>query len=707
MPLPKNMSDDEFGMDVDEEYAYDEIEMPVNPDEINYYSTDEFFTLLCRNETIEIHRIHSFDFFTDVFNYLKDKWLDDAPDLKQTSYYKWLLHKISDDTSETDDELPPLKIEEMFDGYIVGLLKLFKICRTTPDENREVYISDDDTGIERRELLSRIFDVVKLSKDYMIKHAMLTHHINSVKFSSLTQQEKRINMISDTTLKPHQVVESYILDRLEECGYKHHKSCCYERVVSSTGVKTFAWARKMKISQFIPHELTAEKNYSIYKLYTNSPSYNMNKTLSTFFTEDSHQSRFPALNPNRSMYSCRNGIWHTGHLAFYDYKDQARWPEITKRKIASMIKYDPRAAEFVPPSARDTCLKHYDIDFKHGDLINNCDDIMDIDCNKEFYTPDLDNVLSYQRLDQDTIDNVYALLGRLFYDTRRHDDMQLLLFFKGVAGSGKSSVLNLITECFDKEAIGTLNSNCQDQFSLEHLTDVDIVITYEAKRNMKFDQAVLQQCVSGERTTVVKKGVKSEDMLWRAPFVMAGNELPAWRDAAGSMARRLALIPFNHRVVQQDEELGDRMLKDVLTYITKMTLMYRQMVIRSKKKGFWSVRKDGTTLASAQLIAVRDEIIADLQPLVNFIVRSGKFDISHQDDDLDPETTYVTEHAFVDKYRTYCRDHNLSMGTWNQDQYRTVFEDYKITRKQAILEYDNQTTNAYFLFGIRFKQQND
>ena len=211
----------------------------------------------------------------------------------------------------------------------------------------------------------------------------------------------------------------------------------------------------------------------------------------------------------------------------------------------------------------------------------------------------------------------------------------------------------------------------------------------------------MQQCISGERTTIVRKGEKSYDQKWTAPFVMAGNELPGWKDAAGSMARRLVLVPFNHRVIEQDEELGPRMSRDILEYIPKFTIMYRQMVIRSNKKGFWSVRGDGSTIASQQLLDVRNEIISELQPLVNYIIRSGKFELSHMDNSLPSEDTYITETVFLEGYRQYCRDTGLQMGTWNPDLYRTVFEDYKITRRQAVLDYEGTETNAYFLFGIR------
>ncbi|AEP15421.1 hypothetical protein EPVG_00386 [Emiliania huxleyi virus 201] len=667
------------------------------------YSPEELFALLCANEQYAISRIGGFENIDDLFDMLSNVWLDNHPDLETISYYKWLLGKVSDLHSATDSELKPAEIEQLFDITSIGIYRLFRICMTVPDENRDVYMSDTAEGLERRGRLAHILKTVQVCKNYMVAHSMMTNHINSSRYASLTKYETTVNIISDTDLKPHQQVENHILNQLDNYGYRHYKKYCYKRIVTKDNSPVFAWERKEKVTDFIPNELTMEKNYAMYKLYTHAPSYNMNAHLSRFLTEDSKQIRFLPLNPNRHIYSCTNGIYHTKHCAFYDYADEQNWPQITQQAIDRMVKYDPSAVDFVPPNGNDTCLRHYEYEFKHGDYINNCTDFMDIDPSV-FKCRDFDNVLEYQKLTPDTIENIYGLIGRLFFETKQYDDMQLLLFFKGVAGSGKSSVLNLISECFDPEAIGILNSNCQDQFSLEHIADAHIVITYEAKRDFRFNQATLQQCVSGEGVTIVRKGEKSYDKKWTAPFVMAGNELPGWKDAAGSMARRLVLVPFNHRVIEQDEELGDRMSKDILEYIPKFTIMYRQMTIRSNKKGFWSVRGDGTTLCSQQLLDVRNEIISELQPLVNYMLRSGKFELSHMDNSLPAADTYITEAIFLEGYRQYCRDTGLQMGTWNADLYRTVFEDYKITRRQAVLEYDGVETNAYFLFGLRLVQ---
>lgn len=703
-----DINDEPWGMDDDDQLFVtdDQLISVSNAGETNNsYDIDEFFSVLKNRDQIEYTRVPSFDFITELFTELKTKWIDDEPNLNIQSYYKWLLAKVSDEPSVTDDEIEPIKIEELFAKELIGLYGLFRFCKQIPDATQTTYISETEEGIARRGLLSHIIDSVSISKDYMTQHSMMTHHIQSRKYVNLTSAERRINMVSDTNLKPHQVVENWLLDQLSDRGYRHHKGYCYERkMLQGPGNKfSMAWDRKVKLKTFIQKQIKIENNYAVYKHYTSHASYTMNATLARFLTQDSDQTRFPALDPNRHIYSYKNGFYHTEYIAYFPYDDPSKWPLIFKNAQKRMLPHDPRAADWLCPSLSDTCLKHYDLEFEHGQIINEAEHLRDIPLNS-FLTPDLDNILNYQGLSEETIDNVYSLLGRLFYDIKHHDDMQLLLVFKGVAGSGKSSVINFIAECFDEEAMGTINSNTNDRFSLAHLADCDVCACSELKADLQFNQAVLQQCVSGERTTVEGKGKDLFSQKWRAPFIMAGNELPRWRDASGSMARRLALILFNRRVIHQDEGLFESMKKSIAHAIPKMTIMYRLMVIRSEKKGFWSPLSDGSTIASKQMLATRNEILAELQPLVNHITRSGKYELTNMDESLQRDDTYITESVFLDNFRNWCHSTNIKMPTWNGDTYNTVFEDYGIEKRIATLDYDGSLINGYFLFGIRAKQ---
>jgi len=705
---------DVYGIDdatsEDESFDEDVIMLPENnpqEDDAYFYTAPHFVTLMQEEGDISVGKIRELvPFFDSVLDHFKGIWFDTQPEEGQ-SRYDWLLKKVTDEEDPNEGSFSPLQVEHLFDTVLIGLYRIFAFCRRTSDEEGKFYINDNQEGLDRQAEFARLVETVKLCKDYMLKHAMFTFHMDTLKYGQLAQAEKTISMISDGNLKPWQVVESFLLDRFQELGLRHHKDYCYTRIIAKNGTKTMAWKPLMLISEFIPTEITPEKNYSIYRLYTGSPSYNMNNTFSRFFTKDSKQTRFPALKPNRYLRSFNNGFFHILHLAFYDYNDKKNWPAITARKIIVNADHDPKASEYVAPTSNDTCLKHFDLDFVWGELINNCNSIMDID-SSEIETPELDKILQYQRLEPDTIRNVYCLIGRLFYDVKRFDDWQLMLYFKGVAQSGKSSILNFIQECFDYEAFGILNSNCQDQFMLEHIFEAEVVATFEAKRQTKIDQATLQQCISGEKTTVNQKGKKSFDKIWTSQFVMAANEILGVRDAAGSVARRLALFLMNYKVVAQDEEMGKRMVKQIADYLLKFNLIYRQEVFNSEKKGWWSIRSGGTSLASPQMLAYRDEVIADLQPLVNFIVKAGIFDLVLIDESLDAEECYINEKVFVDKYRMFCRDLNLNMGIWNSDLYKTVFDDYKIVRKQAHLPTEGGVlVNGYFLFGIREKPQDD
>ena len=66
---------------------------------------------------------------------------------------------------------------------------------------------------------------------------------------------------------------------------------------------------------------------------------------------------------------------------------------------------------------------------------------------------------------------MYALLGRLLYEVGQRDNWQVLLFVKGMAGSGKSTIAKLIRNCYPSHLVGTLGSKMEETFGLSAIAD--------------------------------------------------------------------------------------------------------------------------------------------------------------------------------------------------------------------------------------------
>ena len=131
-----------------------------------------------------------------------------------------------------------------------------------------------------------------------------------------------------------------------------------------------------------------------------------------------------------------------------------------------MIDIDENAPSYLPPDIdTDSTLHYIPIHCRYEAELNGPASISDIDTTA-FCTTDMNNVFAYQELDSETMNCIYALLGRLFYDIGRHDDWQLLLIIKGVAGSGKSSIIELFSSLFHADSTATLAGNMQATTSI-------------------------------------------------------------------------------------------------------------------------------------------------------------------------------------------------------------------------------------------------
>lgn len=106
------------------------------------------------------------------------------------------------------------------------------------------------------------------------------------------------------------------------------------------------------------------------------------------------------------------------------------------------------SAEFKMIDAAKITHKHLDIEFdftKYSDW-------------SEIKTPFLDMILDYQQLDEEVKKWIIAMLGRLLYPRKLHDDWNTIVFLHGVPDSGKSEILNAMVNIMGAPHVTTLTA---------------------------------------------------------------------------------------------------------------------------------------------------------------------------------------------------------------------------------------------------------
>ena len=293
---------------------------------------------------------------------------------------------------------------------------------------------------------------------------------------------------------------------------------------------------------------------------------------------------------------------------------------------------------------------------------------------------------------------MYILLGRLLYPLGLLDDWQVIPFIKGLAGTGKSTIITQVTKNFFEEAdVGQLSNESERLFGLSAIHDKFLYIAQEVKRDFSLGQAQFQTMVSGETMSVPIKNKTALTVQWTVPGIMAGNETPNFTDNSGSMTRRLVIFPFSKRVNKNDTDthLSQKLKNEMCNVIVKCNRAYLEAVSKYGKKNIWS------QLPSCFLET--QEMLAEQTNSMQHFMASGKL--------IFGETIYCPESLFKDKFMEHCRENNFLKQKFLPDFYSGPFDDFsnrykieiKIVRERRV--YQGTTKSGLFVVGVDFAQE--
>ena len=285
------------------------------------------------------------------------------------------------------------------------------------------------------------------------------------------------------------------------------------------------------------------------------------------------------------------------------------------------------------------------------------------------------------------------------YNVETHDNWQLIFFLKGVAGCGKSTFVQFMRYLIGLSRVGVMASNAETKFALGPLYDKDMVACLETKRDFTVPQSDIQSMASGEALSIAIKHKPAETVTWTAPLFFVGNELPDWRDASGSMARRLMLFVFRKRITEVDPGIAERMQKNTAAFLLRIIISYRQAVIQYGDSGIWG-SKDGEYIIPLQLRKFRDDMVHAVQPLMNYLNRSGQFTVCQNFPGRNHNDYYIPESVIRDGFKKWCKDSSIDSPPWNEDLWLVPFEDSGISRRHDTLDWEGDEVSDFFLFGI-------
>jgi hypothetical protein len=276
--------------------------------------------------------------------------------------------------------------------------------------------------------------------------------------------------------------------------------------------------------------------------------------------------------------------------------------------------------------------------------------------------------------------------GKLCYDVGDIDGWQIIPFLKGVAMSGKSTIITKVFKKFyESDDVKTLSNNVERKFGLGGIYDALMFIAPEVKGDLCLEQAEFQSLVSGEDISIAIKHEKAKSVEWTTPGILAGNEVPNWKDNSGSVLRRILPWNFNKKVMDADPHLDEKLDKELPAIMLKCIKAYLEYAQKYSDKDIWNV-------VPSYFKVVQEQVAMITNSLQNFLA-SGKV--------VYGEDKFCLQTLFQHQFNNHCTENNLGKCKFNPDFYMGPFSSRGLEVRPATKMYNGtQYTNKQFIFGL-------
>ena len=414
--------------------------------------------------------------------------------------------------------------------------------------------------------------------------------------------------------------------------------------------RTHAWEMYSEILPYIYDSVNKHRDWTIWCDLTSSRTNPMHVEA---YIANSNDFELKTLDPKRWIFSFTNGVYNAQLDQMYTYEQGIPTQYVAAKffNVAMPVEYlDEPDFRDIPTPALDGILSHQQF-------------------STEPYVPPRFRDAEDDYDGYSVRDWIYVFMGRMIYAIGEHDTWQALMFLKGKAGTGKSTLGKVLSNLYDAVDVGVLSNNIEHKFGLSAIADKLIYICYEVKKDFGLDQGEMQSMISGEPISISTKNKTAKSISWNSHGFFMGNEFPNWSNNSGSIGRRIITALFDHVVTESNPKLFDELQEEMGRIIVKINRAYRQCASMYGGEDIWK-------LLPPYFEETRErELEAHTHALSAFMVYL-RYDDHGRTLQFSPEGSM----PFV-RFRTLASDFiNENTSTrkinWNAEFYSTVFPRY-------------------------------
>jgi hypothetical protein len=454
------------------------------------------------------------------------------------------------------------------------------------------------------------------------------------------------------------IVIQYILQWTKRWNLRHHEHLVYQQIlIEGRPINAWVPAENLhgvedvhtldKLCAFICRKSRSEAMWKKFLSVHHSAVYDTLKTCI--------EPEFPVLKTTRAWIAFKDGLYSIYHDVFV-YHNDARI-ELPKDLTVCAYHNIKFASAYLPVArvagaAIPQCLPI------HNPL-------------RDLPTPSFDMILDTQQLCGHTKFWLMAMMGRCLFPAGMLDNWQVALYIKGRAGTGKSTLIDLLSSIYNEKDIATIPNDAESTWGLMSLPNKLMWVAPEVKVDFKMDQIQFQALASNDKMCIHRKHSRPWEGHIMCHGAMAGNTLPSrWLDNAGSIRRRLFVINFSKTVKSTKNNLLTTMQKvELPAIIRKIVWCYRTAAVLVGDRDIWS-----SGCLSQHIEDENEKLYAATNPLRKFLYEKI----------VDIRLGYwcpLTE--FAATLRVYNQRNNLIQSPWSEDYYSAVFADVGLRVREA------------------------